>query len=64
MRTALEQENLEEVKAKIEALQQAVMKIGESLNKGAGGAAADGATYEGEEVKKEEEEEQKKEEQK
>ena len=64
LRTALEQENLEEVKAKIEALQQAVMKIGESLNKGAGGAAADGATYEGEEVKKEEEEEQKKEEQK
>ena len=32
------------------------MKIGEAINKGAGGAAAgEGATYEGEEVKKEEE---------
>jgi L1 cell adhesion molecule like protein len=66
LRSALEAENLEEVKAKIEALQQAVMKIGEALNKNAGGAAAgEGATYEGEEVKEEEkEEEQKKEEQK
>jgi L1 cell adhesion molecule like protein len=65
LRSALEAENLEEVKAKIEALQQAVMKIGEALNKNAGGAAAgEGATYEGEEVKEEEKEEQKKEEQK
>jgi L1 cell adhesion molecule like protein len=65
LRSALEAENLEEVKAKIEALQQAVMKIGEALNKNAGGAAAgEGATYEGEEVKEEKEEEQKKEEQK
>ena len=37
LRSALEAENLEEVKAKIEALQQAVMKIGEALNKNAGG---------------------------
>ena len=65
LRSALEAENLEEVKAKIEALQQAVMKIGEALNKNAGGAAAgEGATYEGEEVKEEEKEEEKKEEQK
>ena len=62
LRTALESENLEAVKEKINALQQAVMKIGESLNKGAGGAAAgEGAnTYEGEEVKKEGEGEEKK----
>ena len=53
LRTAVESENLEQVKEKINELQQAVMKIGEAINKGAGGAAAgEGATYEGEEVKK------------
>ena len=63
LRTAVESENLEQVREKINELQQAVMKIGEALNKGAGGAAAgEGATYEGEEVKKEEEEGEKKEE--
>ena len=63
LRTAVESENLEQVKEKINELQQAVMKIGEAINKGAGGAAAgEGATYEGEEVKKEEEEGEKKEE--
>jgi|TARA_B110000977_G_scaffold5899_1_gene8305 molecular chaperone DnaK len=64
LRAALEAGELEEVKTKIEALQQAVMKIGENLNKGAGAASGEGATYEGEEVKKEQGDEEKKEEQK
>ena len=59
LRTALEAEDLEQVKEKINDLQQAVMKIGEALNKGASGAAGEAGanTYEGEEVKKEGEEE-------
>ena len=39
LRTAVESENLEQVREKINELQQAVMKIGEALNKGAGGGA-------------------------
>ena len=68
LRAAVEAENLEQVREKINDLQQAVMKIGESLNKGAagGGAGGEGATYEGEEVKNEdaEKDEEKKEENK
>ena len=42
LRTAVESENVEQVKEKINELQQAVMKIGEALNKSAGaGADAD-----------------------
>ena len=58
LRTAVESENLEQVREKINGLQQAVMKIGEALNKGAGAGAgaeepkADDAGEEGE--KKEE----------
>jgi L1 cell adhesion molecule like protein len=45
--------SVENVREKINALQQAVMKIGEALNAGgaSSGAASEGNTYEGEEVK-------------
>ena len=39
IQTAVESENLEQVREKINELQQAVMKIGEALNKGAAGGA-------------------------
>merc|ERR1712100_949754 len=39
LRTAVQSENLEQVREKINELQQAVTKIGEALNKGAGGGA-------------------------
>jgi molecular chaperone DnaK len=65
LRTALEAEELEGVKKGVDELQQAVMKIGEALNKGnAGAAAGEANTYEGEEVKKEGEADEKKEEEK
>jgi molecular chaperone DnaK len=65
LRTALEAEELEGVKTGVDELQQAVMKIGEALNKGnAGAAAGEANTYEGEEVKKEGEADEKKEEEK
>mmetsp|Transcript_9914 Transcript_9914/g.44917 ORF Transcript_9914/g.44917 Transcript_9914/m.44917 type:complete len:682 (+) Transcript_9914:165-2210(+) len=43
LRTAVESEDLEQVREKINGLQQAVMKIGEALNKGAGAGAGAGA---------------------
>lgn len=57
-RSAMEGENLEELKAKVEELKQATMKIGESLNKqsGSGDGASEGGaenTQDAEEVKKE-----------
>jgi molecular chaperone DnaK len=54
LRAANEQGKIEDVREKINALQQAVMKIGEALNaKASSGASAEaeGKTYEGEEVK-------------
>ena len=57
-RTAVESGDLEQVREKINGLQQAVMKIGEALNKGAGAGAGAGepkADDAGEEGKKKEE---------
>ena len=54
LRTAVESENLEQVREKINELQQAVMKIGEALNKSAGAGAGADAGAGAEEPKAEE----------
>ena len=55
LRSAIEAEDLEQVREKINELQQAVMKIGEAINKGAAGGGDEQPAAEEEEPKKEEE---------
>ena len=47
LRTAAQTEDVEDINAKVDALQKAVMKIGEELSRQAGGSGGDSGTEEG-----------------